>query len=73
MHRVRIKDLKQYAKAIEVLTRVGGTFHGVGHEEWFLLVTDPQYQALVQAKVVTSDNGAKEANRGARSQNKARP
>jgi hypothetical protein len=59
MPEVRIKDLKQYSKAIEVLTRVGGTWQGVGSKERFLLVTIAQYQALVEAKVVPKDDEKK--------------
>jgi hypothetical protein len=70
-HRVPIKDLKQYEKAIEVLTRVGGTYQGVGTDEWFLLVTEPQYQALVEAKVIPPDKGAKDQHGGTSSKKKA--
>jgi hypothetical protein len=52
MAAVPIKDCEQYIKAIGVLTRVGGTYHGVGRKERFLLVTEAQYQALVEAKVI---------------------
>jgi len=68
---VPIKDQKQYEKALEVLSRVGGTFQGVGQDEWFLLVTHAQYQALVEAKVVAASNGAKEQRRGKNSKSKA--
>jgi hypothetical protein len=34
-----------------VLTEVGGTFQGVGFEEHFLLVSERQYTALVEAGV----------------------
>lgn len=72
MPEVAIKDLKQYAKALEVLSRVGGTFQGVGHDEWFLLVTEKQYQALLKAKVIPAENGAKEQKRGKTSKRKAK-
>jgi hypothetical protein len=39
MPAVPIKSREQYIKAIEVLDRVGGTWHGVGDEERYLLVT----------------------------------
>ena len=71
MPKVPIKDEKQYEKAIEVLTRVGGTYHGIGQKEWFLLVTDAQYQALLEAKVITPDNGRKELPRGKNSKKTA--
>ena len=72
MPRVQMKDLKQYGKALEVLSRVGGTFQGVGQDEWFLLVTNAQYQALVEAKVVTPENGVKEQPRGKNSKRKGK-
>ena len=52
MPRVASKNLDQLEKALEVLTRVGGKFQGVGDKERYLLVTQDQYQALVDAKVV---------------------
>jgi len=67
-----MKDLKQYAKALGVLSRVGGTFQGVGQDERFLLVTPAQYEALVQAKVVAPENGAEEQARGKKSKQKAK-
>ena len=36
-----------------MLIRLGGSFQGVGFEERFLLVSPAQYQALVEANVVT--------------------
>ena len=63
MHRVPIQDLDQLEKAIEVLTRVGGTYQGVGSTERFLIVNDAQYQALVAAKV-TTPNSTKGRSRG---------
>ena len=64
MYRVAIKDLGQYEKAIEVLTRIGGTYQGVGSRDWYLLVSEGQYKALVEAKVVARGNGLKETDRG---------
>jgi hypothetical protein len=55
--KVPIKDEKQYQKAIEVLTRVGDTYQGIGRDEWFLLVTEAQYQALLRAKVIARGDG----------------
>jgi hypothetical protein len=52
MPAVPITSREQYIKAIEVLDRVGGTWQGVGQDEWFLLVSPRQYEALVVAKVV---------------------
>jgi hypothetical protein len=51
MPAVRITSDKQYEKAIEVLTRVGGTWQGVGFEERYLLVSGVQYTALLEAGV----------------------
>jgi hypothetical protein len=67
-----MKDLKQYAKALGVLSRVGGTFQGVGQDEWFLLVTDAQYEALVDAKVVAPENRVAEQPGGKNSKRKAK-
>ena len=72
MPRVQMKDLKQYGKALEVLSRVGGTFQGVGQDERFLLVTNAQYAALVEAKVVAPENGGQEPPRGKKSKRKAK-
>lgn len=72
MPRVAIKDQKQYEKALDVLSRVGGTFQGIGQDEWFLLVTSAQYQALLEAKVVAPENGAREQPRGQRAKRKAK-
>ena len=71
MPRVPIKDMKQYERALEVLSRVGGTFQGVGQDEWHLLVTDAQYQALLDAKVVAAENGSHGQKRGKNSKRKA--
>ena len=60
MPRVRIHDQQQYEKAIDVLTRVGGTYQGVGQDEWYLLVTNAQYQALLKENIIASENGAQE-------------
>ena len=72
MPRVRIYDEKQYEKAIGVLNRVGGTFQGVGQDEWYLLVTDAQYQALVKEKVIAHENGVQEQTRGKNPKSKTR-
>ena len=52
MPAVPITSSEQYEKALEVLDRVGGTFQGVGFKERFLLVTEAQYKALVEANPV---------------------
>jgi hypothetical protein len=67
MPAVPITSREQYIKAIEVLDRVGGTWHGVGREERFLLVSPRQYQALVEAKVVTPEDGKKDSSRDKKS------
>ncbi len=68
MPAVPIKSREQYIKAIEVLDRVGGTWHGVGQEDWFLLVSPAQYDALVEAKVVAPEDAkTKDSSRGKKS------
>lgn len=51
MPAILIKSREQFIRMLEVLDRVGGTWHGVGQVERFLLVSLAQYQALVDAKV----------------------
>jgi hypothetical protein len=63
MPAVDIESPEQYRRAWAVLTEVGGTFHGVGQEKRYLLVTEAQYRALVAAGVVKKD-GTKERRRG---------
>jgi hypothetical protein len=63
MPAVEIDSPEQFSKALNVLTQVGGTFHGVGQEKKTLLVTEAQYRALVAAGVVKK-NGTKERSRG---------
>ena len=64
MPAVPIKNREQYIKAIEVLDRVGGSWQGVGQDEWFLLVSQAQYQALVEAKVTTPEETRTRLKRG---------
>ena len=71
MPAVPITSDKQYEKAIEVLTRVGGTWQGVGFEEKYLLVSEAQYKALAEAGVVTPKNTKKDQKRGKRSRKNA--
>jgi len=73
MPTVPITSDEQYEKALEVLTRVGGTFQGVGFEDKFLLVSGAQYQALVEAQVVTPDNIEKDPKRGKNSRKTGKP
>jgi hypothetical protein len=77
MPAVPITSKEQYIKAIGVLDRVGGTWHGVGDEERYLLVTLAQYDALVEAGVATparkpTENG-KGPSRGKKSRKRAKP
>jgi hypothetical protein len=67
MPAVPITSREQYIKAIEVLTRMGGTWQGVGFEEKFLLVSEAQYKALVEAKVVSHSDPEKDQKRGKKS------
>jgi hypothetical protein len=64
MPAVPITSDEQYEKAIEVLDRVGGTWSGVGYPDRFLLVSPRQYEALVEAGVVTRQDTNKEPQRG---------
>jgi hypothetical protein len=58
MPAVVMDNREQYARAIKVLLRVGGSWQGVGQQERYLLVNQAQYDALVDAGVVTpTDNG----------------
>jgi hypothetical protein len=59
MPAVPITSKEQYEKAIDVLTRVGGIWQGVGQKERFLLVSEAQYKALLEAQVITRGNAAK--------------
>jgi hypothetical protein len=54
MHRLELKDFDTYVKAVGVLTRVGGPFSGRGKD--VLIVTDEQYEAMVEAKVIPANN-----------------
>jgi hypothetical protein len=51
---------EQYAKAIGVLDEAGGTWQGVGMDEWYILVSPRQYEFLVAAKVVDPKDAAKD-------------
>jgi hypothetical protein len=72
MPAVPIKDINQYERAIAVLTRVGGTWQGVGQDEWFLLVSEAQYKALVEAKVTSPEDMKKDNHRGKESRKKTK-
>jgi hypothetical protein len=73
MPAVPITSREQYIKAIEVLTRVGGTWQGVGQTERFLLVSEAQYRALVEAKVATPEDTKKDSKRGKNPRKPAKP
>lgn len=70
---VPITSSEQYEKALEVLTRVGGTFQGVGQKEWFLIVTQAQYEALLGAKVIAPQDNEKGPKRGKNSRKAGNP
>jgi hypothetical protein len=67
MPAVPITSKEQYIKAIEVLDRVGGTWSGVGFEERYLLVSERQFQALVEAGVAVPKDEKKDAKHGKKS------
>jgi len=64
MPAVPITSDEQYEKALEVLTRVGGTFQGVGFDDYVLLVTEAQFKALVEAGVATPGDPGKDSKTG---------
>ncbi len=72
MPAVPIKNREQYIKALEVLDRVGGTWHGVGQEQWALLVTEAQYKALVEAAVIVPEDTRKDSKGGKNSRTRAK-
>ncbi len=67
MPAVPITSKEQYIKAIEVLDSVGGTWSGVGFEERYLLVSERQFQALVEAGVAAPKEEKKDAKQGKKS------
>jgi hypothetical protein len=67
MPAVHITSDKQYEKAIEVLTRIGGTWSGVGFEDRYIVVSERQYQALVEAGVAVPRDEKKDAKHGKKS------
>ena len=63
-HVVRIQSREQFIAAITVLDKVKGTWHGIGTSAApVLLLTDEQYNALVEAGVVQA-NGKEVKARG---------
>jgi hypothetical protein len=56
-HAVHIRSKEQYIQALEVLDKVGGTWHGVGtSSDPVMLLTDAQYNALLEAGVVPAND-----------------
>jgi hypothetical protein len=54
-HAIPIQSREQYLQAMRVLDKVGGTWQGVGPSSApVLLLTDAQYNALLEAGVVTA-------------------
>jgi hypothetical protein len=63
-HVVHIESREQYIRAIEVLDKTAGTWQGIGPSSApVLLLTEAQYNALVEAGVVSS-NGKEVTARG---------
>ncbi len=73
MPAVPITSREQYIKAIGVLDSVGGTWHGVGQDEWFLLVTPTLYEALIKERVISPANGQKEQKNAMKSPKSTKP
>ncbi len=73
MPAVPIKDLDQYEKAIGVLTRLGGTWQGVGQDKWFLLVNEAQLKALLDAQVVNPEDIANGQHRAKKPRKATKP
>jgi hypothetical protein len=56
-HAVRIRSEEQYIQALRVLDRIPGTWRGVGpSSDPVLLVTETQFNALVEAGVIASND-----------------
>jgi len=56
-HAVSIQSRDQYVEALRVLNTMGGTWRGVGpSSDPVLLLTDTQYNALLEAGVVPSND-----------------
>jgi hypothetical protein len=56
-HAVHIHSREQYIEALRVLDNVAGTWQGIGPSSApVLLLTDAQYNALVEAGVVSSND-----------------
>jgi hypothetical protein len=56
-HAVHIHSREQYIQALRVLDKVAGTWQGIGPSSApVLLLTDAQYNALVEAGVVSAND-----------------
>jgi hypothetical protein len=56
-HAVHIRDRQKRIEALRVLDKVGGTWQGVGtSDDPIYLLTDAQYNALVEAGVIPPDD-----------------
>ena len=56
-HAVHIRGKEQQIKALRVLDKVGGTWGGIGtSSDPVYLLTDAQYNALVEAGVVPAND-----------------
>ena len=56
-HVVHIRSKEQYIQALRVLDKVGGTWHGRGtSDDPIYLLTDAQYNALVEAGVIPAND-----------------
>jgi hypothetical protein len=69
-HAVRIHSKEQEIQALRVLDKVGGTWRGVGtSSDPVMLLTEAQYNALVEAGVVPANDKEVKA-RGKKAPNK---
>jgi hypothetical protein len=73
MPAVPMTSPEQYEKAIEVLTRLGGVWQGVGQEEQYLVLSDRQCKALIEANVITPNDIVTRIPRGKNSRKTATP
>jgi len=56
-HAIHIHSREQYIEALRVLNKVPGTWRGIGPStDPVLLLTDAQYNALLFAGVITSND-----------------
>ena len=56
-HAVHIREREKQIEALRVLDKVGGTWQGIGtSDDPIYLLTDAQYNALVEAGVVPAND-----------------